>query len=94
MAGTADLPPNLTRESEEAGFFHEAALNATWNGVRLAVGGLSFAFGCFVIQTTGSASVGSLLEPFFRVVFVFGFVPLMSATAAAAAAFASSGTYL
>ena len=48
MAGTADLPPNLTRESEEAGFFHEAALNATWTGVRLAVGGLSFAFGCFV----------------------------------------------
>jgi heme/copper-type cytochrome/quinol oxidase subunit 3 len=45
--GTPDLPA-LTRESEEAGFYHEAALNATWTGVRLAVGGLSFAFGCFV----------------------------------------------
>jgi len=48
MAETADLPPSLTRESEEADFFHETALNATWTGVRLAVGGLSFAFGCFV----------------------------------------------
>jgi hypothetical protein len=45
--GTPDLPA-LTRESEEANFFHEAALNATWTGVRLAVGALSFAFGCFV----------------------------------------------
>ena len=43
-----NVPPGLTRESEEAGFFHEAALNATWTGVRLALGGLSFAFGCFV----------------------------------------------
>jgi heme/copper-type cytochrome/quinol oxidase subunit 3 len=41
------VPPGLTWESEEAGFYHEAALNATWTGVRLAVGGLSFAFGCF-----------------------------------------------
>ena len=41
------VPQGLTRESEEAGFYHEAALNATWTGVRLAVGGLSFAFGCF-----------------------------------------------
>jgi len=41
------VPQGLTWESEEAGFYHEAALNATWTGVRLAVGGLSFAFGCF-----------------------------------------------
>jgi hypothetical protein len=48
MAETATPPPGLTRESEEAGFYHEAALNAAWTGVRLALGGLSFAFGSFV----------------------------------------------
>lgn len=48
MADSASAPPGLTRESEEAGFYHEAGLNATWTGVRLALGGLSFAFGCFV----------------------------------------------
>jgi heme/copper-type cytochrome/quinol oxidase subunit 3 len=48
MAETSAAPPGLTRESEEAGFYHEAALNASWTGVRLALGGLSFAFGCFV----------------------------------------------
>jgi heme/copper-type cytochrome/quinol oxidase subunit 3 len=42
------VPEGVTRASEEAGFYHEAALNATWTGVRLAVGSLSFAFGCFV----------------------------------------------
>ena len=47
MAETATPPPGLTREAEEAGFYHEAALNAAWTGVRLAVGGLSFAFGAF-----------------------------------------------
>jgi heme/copper-type cytochrome/quinol oxidase subunit 3 len=44
----SSAPPGLTREAEEAGFYHEAALNATWTGVRLALGGLSFGFGCFV----------------------------------------------
>ena len=38
----------LDRTAEEAGFYHEAALNATWTGSRLAVGGLSFLFGSFV----------------------------------------------
>jgi hypothetical protein len=47
MAETATPPPGLTREAEEAGFYHEAALNAAWTGVRLAIGGLSFAFGSF-----------------------------------------------
>jgi len=42
------VPEGATRASEEAGFYHEAALNATWTGVRLAVGSLSFGFGCFV----------------------------------------------
>jgi heme/copper-type cytochrome/quinol oxidase subunit 3 len=48
MTENAAPPPGLTREAEEAGFYHEAALNATWTGVRLALGGLSFGFGCFV----------------------------------------------
>ena len=38
----------LDRAAEEAGFYHEAALNAAWTGSRLAVGGLSFLFGAFV----------------------------------------------
>ena len=45
---TPPVPEGVTRASEEAGFYHEAALNATWTGVRLAAGSLSFAFGCFV----------------------------------------------
>lgn len=49
MAETAEQPPSgLTREAEEAGFYHEAALNAAWTGSRLALGGLSFGFGAFV----------------------------------------------
>jgi heme/copper-type cytochrome/quinol oxidase subunit 3 len=38
----------LDRAAEEAGFYHEAALNAAWTGSRLALGGLSFLFGSFV----------------------------------------------
>jgi heme/copper-type cytochrome/quinol oxidase subunit 3 len=38
----------LDRAAEEAGFYHEAALNAAWTGSRLAIGGLSFLFGAFV----------------------------------------------
>jgi heme/copper-type cytochrome/quinol oxidase subunit 3 len=49
MAETAQQPPaGLTREAEEAGFYHEAALNAAWTGIRLAIGGLTFLFGSFV----------------------------------------------
>ena len=36
-----------TRATEEAAFYHEAALNATWTGSRLAIGTLSFLFGAF-----------------------------------------------
>ena len=36
------------RDAEEAGFYHEAGLNAAWTGARLAMGGLSFLFGAFV----------------------------------------------
>jgi heme/copper-type cytochrome/quinol oxidase subunit 3 len=36
-----------TRAVEENAFYHEAALNASWTGSRLAIAGLSFLFGCF-----------------------------------------------
>jgi hypothetical protein len=43
MAETTEQPPpgapGLTREAEETGFYHEAALNASWTGARLALGG-------------------------------------------------------
>ena len=35
------------RTTEEAAFYHEAALNAAWTGSRLAIGALSFLFGAF-----------------------------------------------
>jgi hypothetical protein len=47
MAETTAQPSGLTPEAEEAGFYHEAGLNASWTGVRLGLGGLSFLFGCF-----------------------------------------------
>jgi heme/copper-type cytochrome/quinol oxidase subunit 3 len=49
MADTAaPPPPGLTVAEEEAAFYHEAGLNATWTGVRLAMGSLSFLFGAFI----------------------------------------------
>jgi heme/copper-type cytochrome/quinol oxidase subunit 3 len=45
---TAPPPDGLTWEAEEAAFYHETALNASWTGARLAVGSLSFGFGAFV----------------------------------------------
>ena len=44
---TAPPPTGMSRAEEEASFYHEAALNASWTGVRLAAGGLSFGFGAF-----------------------------------------------
>jgi len=49
MAETAAPPPAaMSQAEEEAAFYHESALNASWTGVRLAIGGLSFGFGAFV----------------------------------------------
>ena len=45
---TASSPAGADRAAEEAGFYHEAALNSVWTGSRLALGGLSFLFGAFV----------------------------------------------
>lgn len=48
MAEQTTQPPNeLDRAAEEAGFYHEAALNAAWTGSRFAVGALAFLYGAF-----------------------------------------------
>jgi heme/copper-type cytochrome/quinol oxidase subunit 3 len=50
MADMPALTPAETaaaRAAEEEGFYHEAELNATWTGSRLAIGGLAFLFGAF-----------------------------------------------
>ena len=44
---TTQPPSELDRAAEEAGFYHEAALNAAWTGSRFAVGGLAFLYGAF-----------------------------------------------
>ena len=45
-----DLQPSgsLSRAEEEAAFYHEAALNASWTGTRLGIAGLSFGFGAMI----------------------------------------------
>jgi heme/copper-type cytochrome/quinol oxidase subunit 3 len=45
---TTTGPSGLSRETEEEGFYHEAALNASWTASRLAIGGLCFLFGSFM----------------------------------------------
>jgi heme/copper-type cytochrome/quinol oxidase subunit 3 len=52
---TADQDP----KAEETGFYHESALNATWTGSRLAIGGLAFLFGAFVFAYFYLRSVNS-----------------------------------
>jgi heme/copper-type cytochrome/quinol oxidase subunit 3 len=45
---TASPPAGLSPAEEEASFYHEAALNASWTGARLAIGALSLGFGSFI----------------------------------------------
>jgi len=54
-------PPaaGLSRETEEEGFYHEAALNAAWTAARLAIGGLCFLFGAFMFAYFYLRSVNS-----------------------------------
>jgi heme/copper-type cytochrome/quinol oxidase subunit 3 len=47
MAETTATPA-MSPAEEESVFYHEAALNASWTGVRLALGGMTFLFGAFV----------------------------------------------
>jgi heme/copper-type cytochrome/quinol oxidase subunit 3 len=54
-------PPSseLDRAAEEAGFYHEAALNAAWSGSRIALGGLSFLYGAFAFAYFYLRSINS-----------------------------------
>jgi heme/copper-type cytochrome/quinol oxidase subunit 3 len=47
MAEQTSPATELDRAAEEAGFYHEAALNAAWTGSRFAIGSLSFLYGAF-----------------------------------------------
>jgi len=63
MADMPALTPAETeaaRAAEEEGFFHEAALNASWTGSRLAIGGLAFLFGAFAFAYFYLRSLNSL----------------------------------
>src|ERR1700733_14490741 len=48
MTDTTDTPSEIAAQAEDEGFYHESALNATWTGSRLAIGGLMFLFGAFL----------------------------------------------
>jgi heme/copper-type cytochrome/quinol oxidase subunit 3 len=56
---TAPSSQGLSREMEEAGFYHESALNANWSGSRLAIGGLAFLYGAFVFAYFYLRSINS-----------------------------------
>ncbi len=49
----------LDRAAEEAGYYHESALNASWTASRLAVGGLVFLYGSFVFAYFYLRSINS-----------------------------------
>jgi heme/copper-type cytochrome/quinol oxidase subunit 3 len=54
---TLSTPEQL--QAEDEGFYHESALNAAWTGARLAIGGLTFMFGCFAFAYFFLRSVNS-----------------------------------
>jgi heme/copper-type cytochrome/quinol oxidase subunit 3 len=56
---TAQSSSELDRAAEEAGFYHEAALNASWSGSRIAVGALSFLYGAFAFAYFYLRSINS-----------------------------------
>jgi hypothetical protein len=45
---TPSAPAGLSRGQEEAAFYHEAALNSSWTGVRLLIGVVASGLGAFV----------------------------------------------
>ncbi len=60
MAEQTSRPPTeLDRAAEEAGFYHEAALNAAWTGSRFAIASLSFLYGAFAFSYFYLRSVNS-----------------------------------
>jgi hypothetical protein len=56
---SAPSSQDLTREAEEAGYYHEAGLNASWSASRLAIGGLVFLYGSFVFAYFYLRSINS-----------------------------------
>jgi hypothetical protein len=52
-------PTGLSREQEEAAFYHEAALNATWTGSRLMIGIVTSGLGAFIFAFFYLRSVNS-----------------------------------
>jgi heme/copper-type cytochrome/quinol oxidase subunit 3 len=46
-ASPAPTAQEIALAAEDEGYYHESALNATWTGSRLAIGGLTFLFGSF-----------------------------------------------
>jgi heme/copper-type cytochrome/quinol oxidase subunit 3 len=61
MSDTPATPPSQADAVtlEEAGFYHETALNASWTGSRLAIGGLAFLFGAFLFAYFYLRSINS-----------------------------------
>ena len=47
MASPTPASQEAALAAEDEGYYHESALNATWTGSRLAIGGLTFLFGSF-----------------------------------------------
>jgi len=56
---TSQPAADMDRAAEEAGFYHEAALNANWTGSRFAIGALSFLYGAFAFAYFYLRSVNS-----------------------------------
>ena len=56
---TAPSSTEATVQAEDEGFYHESALNAAWTGSRLAMGGLTFLFGCFAFAYFYLRSINS-----------------------------------
>jgi heme/copper-type cytochrome/quinol oxidase subunit 3 len=48
MTDMTSTPSEAAAAAEDEGFYHESALNATWTGSRLSIGGLTFLFGAFL----------------------------------------------
>lgn len=56
---TSANPGGLSRQQEENAFYHEAALNATWTGIRLMIGIVLSGLGAFIFSFFYLRSVNS-----------------------------------
>jgi len=55
----AQTSPEAGVQAEDEAYYHESALNATWTGSRLAIGGLTFLFGAFAFTYFYLRSINS-----------------------------------